>query len=89
MEPDCVIAFHDANLIFDALYNIETYLAFSERRHLGLYLAEHMYAVAIGDLTQAFEPMRRYAQDPETYIARSRESLQREVAMNVVNIRAA
>ena len=48
IEPDAIIAFHDSNLLVDALWNIEEFLSFIGQPNWGFYLPDQVYAVAVG-----------------------------------------
>ena len=52
IEPAGMVAFHDANLLVDALANIEELLWFVGRPHRGFFLPDVVYAVAFGDMIE-------------------------------------
>jgi len=82
-EQDAIVSFHDSNLIFDALMNIETFLRYSGRRFSAFYLPDNVYAVAFGGLADVAEyRLRRYAFDAEAFITNATISLNREIALH-------
>ena len=82
LGPHAMVAFHDSNLIFDALTNIETTLRFLGRDFSASYLHDHIYAIGFGDMRYAMEPLQRFALDTEAYVADARRHLQRMIATN-------
>ncbi|MGU3540831.1 class I SAM-dependent methyltransferase [Methylobacterium sp. A54F] len=81
-----VIAFHDANLVADAILNAEAFLAYQGVPHRLLFLPETVAAILIGEATAAAEALGRHAHDRETYLRTSREGLQRMVAAHVATL---
>jgi hypothetical protein len=81
MESDAIVAFHDSNLVFDALMNIETFLAYSGHQFSAFYLPDNVYAVALGELTGVVERrLRRDAFDAEKFTTQAKDKLHREIA---------
>ncbi|SFG63003.1 class I SAM-dependent methyltransferase [Methylobacterium gossipiicola] len=80
VTPDCIIAFHDANLIYDALLNVETFLKYERRKFTALYLRHSVFAIGLGSMAIALEALRRDAYDPNEYVTNARNSLQASLA---------
>jgi len=84
METDAIVVFHDSNLIFDALMNIETFLTYSERPFSAFYLPDNVYAVALGGFVNVAEHgLRHHAFDAETFTANARNNLDQFIAKNL------
>ncbi len=82
-KPDCVIAFHDTELIFDAVANIETLLADEGTRCLGLMLPGSVFALLFGAFVDlAGNALARISVDKALYFAEARRELWREIARN-------
>ena len=84
VEEEAVIAFHDANILIDALWNITTFLRFINRRHAAFFLPDTVCAVALGRMV---EPATRSLQgvcfDPEAFYQKSKawlRTVQRDLA---------
>jgi hypothetical protein len=81
IESNAIIAFHDSNLLVDALWNIEAFLSFIGRAHRGFYLPDVIYAVAFGNLIDtATAALGAYCLDPEGFYRSSKSSLWRMIA---------
>lgn len=83
MEPDCIIAFHDANLIFDALENIQAMLRHQGRCFSAHYLPDTIFVVAHDAMAE--EAVRAFAArslDQARFIATSRVALDAEIVSN-------
>jgi hypothetical protein len=76
----CIIAFHDANLIVDALANVESFLRFSGVRFEGLVLPDSIFAVLLGKYASVAAPLARHAVDKEHFFNVSKENLWRAIA---------
>jgi hypothetical protein len=84
MEPDSIVAFHDASLIFDGLENIQAML-----RHQGVcfsayYLPDTIFVVGLGAMAE--EAARAFAAkslDRVRFITASRAALNAAIARNV------
>jgi hypothetical protein len=76
-----VVGFHDSNLIFDGIQNIECLL-----RHLGvkfksMFLPDAVYAIVSGDFVDiASQQLERFALDREAFIHHSRRALWKHIA---------
>ncbi|WP_161633526.1 class I SAM-dependent methyltransferase [Mesorhizobium erdmanii] len=76
MNPDCIISFHDANLIADAIVNAERFLD-----HLGItyetvFLPDTVAVVGLGSVASAVrDQLQPHALDRETYLERSQRQL--------------
>ena len=82
MQDDAAILFHDANLIFDALCNIEEYLKRLGRPFCSMYLPDAVFAVGLGEMAARVEEKRLSAFEHEEYINHARAELQRTALEN-------
>jgi hypothetical protein len=73
---DAVIAFHDANILADALCNIREFLKVSLIHHRAFYLRDQVFLVALGSLidrsVEFFSPI---SLDPEEHYRSSKEEI--------------
>jgi hypothetical protein len=85
--PNCIIAFHDSNLIFDALLNVESLLGHEETRHTCLFLPATVFVVLLGELcdNQDLHPL---AYDKETFIIKARLDLDAQRASLAIRRRS-
>jgi hypothetical protein len=81
MADDAVIAFHDANIVIDALVNVEAALGLLGRPSATFYLPRTVFVVALGDAVAPahalLDPVKR---DPDDYYRRSKLQLWKRVA---------
>ena len=77
---DCVIAFHDANLITDAAQNVESFLRFQGARYESLVLPDVLFAILVGRYASLAAPLRRFATDKEAFFSSSKEALWQAIA---------
>jgi hypothetical protein len=77
---DCIIAFHDANLITDALANVESLLSYEGVRFNSLVLPDVVFAIFIGKYARFSGPLARHATDKETFFRQSKEALWNGIA---------
>ena len=77
---DCIVAFHDADLIYDALLNIETLMKHEDRKFSAFYLKDTIYVIGFGTMAPALAALHRDAYDPEQYVAGARTRLQAVLA---------
>ena len=81
MRPDCIVCFHDANLIADAILNAERLLD-----HLGItretvFLPDTVAVIGLGSLASAVrDQLQPHALDRETYLDRSQRQLWSHIA---------
>lgn len=83
IDSSSVVAFHDANLIFDALLNIEEMLVYQKVEFTATYALDCMFVLAFGSLARPIQHVlsdRRV--DREQFMARSRQALNQEIARN-------
>ena len=81
MIPSHVVMFHDANLIFDGLLNIEEMLHHEGANFTAIYAPDTMFVVAVGALVEPIKAAFRGRQmDREEFVARSRRALSIEIA---------
>lgn len=79
-REDMIFAFHDSNLIFDALTNIKAMLRYEGVEFGAGYLPDVVFAIAFG---KYIEPMGKLAFWPEAeYIANARSMLIKEASIN-------
>lgn len=79
MEQDSLIAFHDANLVFDALSNIETFLESSEIPFSAMFLPDSVYTIGVRKMARALEPLKRYSLDADEFVKTARRSLRNSI----------
>jgi hypothetical protein len=80
-QPDSVFAFHDSNLIFDGLQNIEALLGHQGVVHASWFLPLNVFVIAIGDWAERAEPLlAAIAYEREGFIEASRHALWDEIA---------
>jgi hypothetical protein len=77
---DCVIVFHDANLITDALANVEAFLRYQGVKFESLVLPDVVFAVFIGKYARLANPLARHAADKEGFMRASKEALWDDIA---------
>jgi Methyltransferase domain len=84
MAADSIVAFHDANLIFDALENIQAMLKHQAICFSAHYLPSSMFVIGTGTMAEecsrAFQTSALNAAD---FIAISKEALQVEIAYSL------
>jgi hypothetical protein len=78
-----IIAFHDAQYIFDALSNIETLLACQKVKHKTYVIPDSVFVVLLGDFVNlAANVLSRFCLDKEKYFSDARKELWKEIARN-------
>lgn len=89
VAPDAIVTFHDSNLIFDALSNIEAFLDHAQVTYRAFFLPEVVYALAFG---AAIEPAEKAfasrAFEPDGFIRDARRFLYGEIVANAEHWRA-
>ena len=85
---DCIIAFHDANLITDALANVESFLSYQRVQFAGLVLPDVIFAVFVGKYAPLAGALRRHAIDTEEFFRVSKDALWNEIAKTRSNAAA-
>ncbi|UCI17968.1 class I SAM-dependent methyltransferase [Mesorhizobium sp. B2-1-8] len=76
MKSDCVIAFHDANLIADAIMNAERLLDHLGIPHMTVFLPDTVAVMGLGSLASAVQDqLQPHALDRQTYLDRSQRQL--------------
>jgi len=82
-KENSVIAFHDAQYIFDALSNIETFLAYQKVKHEAFVIPDSVFVVLLGDFVNlAANILTRFCLDKETFFSNARIRLWKEIARN-------
>lgn len=75
MAPHAIIAFHDSDLVMDAILNAQAFLDFERKANRLFFLPDRVAAIALGDLAIAGEALARSALDQEAFLTRAREWL--------------
>jgi len=84
MQQDSIVAFHDANLVFDGLENIQAMLRHQGGCFSAYYLPDNMFVLALGAMAaEAARAFAAKAHDPARFIAASRKALHAVVARNL------
>jgi hypothetical protein len=82
VKPDAVIAFHDANLILDAIQNAERMLRYLQIEFETVFLPDCVAAIGIrGMAAPVREHLLPHAHPRVSYVQQSKKQLQRMVAM--------
>jgi hypothetical protein len=82
-KESSIIAFHDAQYIFDALSNIEMLLTYQKVKHKVYVIPDSVFAVLLGDFVDlAANVLSRFSLDKETYFSNARKELWKEIARN-------
>jgi hypothetical protein len=83
MDSSSVIAFHDANLVFDGLLNVEEMLMDEGVEFTATYASDCIFVLAFGSLAA---PIKQVLSDTcidrEQFVSRSRRALNMEIARN-------
>ncbi len=81
MKPDCIVCFHDANLIADAIINAERFLDHLGIAHQTVILPDTVAVMGLGDLASAvWDQLQPHALDRATYLERSKRELWSHIA---------
>lgn len=84
VKPDSVIAFHDANLILDAIQNAERMLRYLKIEFATVFLPDCVAAIGIrGMAAPVREMLLPHAHERATYVQQSKKQLQQMVAMSL------
>jgi hypothetical protein len=82
-KKSSIIAFHDAQYIFDALGNIEMLLACQKVKHKVYVIPDSVFVVLLGDFVDlAANVLSRFCLDKEAYFSNARKDLWKEIARN-------
>jgi hypothetical protein len=80
-QPDCVICFHDANLIADAIVNAERFLDHLGVAHETVFLPDTVAVMGLGRLASAVQDeLQPHGLDRATYLERSQRELWSHIA---------
>lgn len=83
-KPSAVVAFHDANLVFDGLGNIECFLRHQGIKHCAFTLPDAVFVILLGEFVDfAANTLARSALDKAAYFDHAKRALWREIAKNV------
>src|SRR5215467_3571335 len=89
MLEDSVVAFHDGNLIFDGLLNIEEMLRSEGAIFTPIYLPDQLFVLGFGALaTKIPQASEGRALDREKFIAQSRQALNADIIRNAPDIKS-
>lgn len=81
MKPDCIVCFHDANLIADAIINAERFLDHLGVAHEMVILPDTVAVMGLGKLASAVQDqLQPHALDRVTYLERSKRELWSHIA---------
>lgn len=80
LPPDSIVAFHDSNLVFDGLTNIETMLIHQRKRFYSAYLHDLVYVLAFGKYIRPVTKLPKW--DRKDYIAHARQVVYDEIVAN-------
>ncbi len=84
MAKNSVVLFHDSNLIFDALLNIESLLDHEGGRFRSFFLPGILYGIGFGDMARPSETaLESIAIDHDTFVPRARSDLQKRLALHL------
>jgi hypothetical protein len=81
MKPDCIICFHDSNLIADAIRNSERFLDHLGINHETVFLADVVAVMGLGALAPAVrDQLGPHAFEREAFMDQSRQQLWSHIA---------
>jgi hypothetical protein len=82
-KENSVIAFHDAQYVFDALTNVETLLVYQKVKHQTFVIPDSVFVVLLGNfIALAGNVLSRYCLDKETFFSNAKRRLWKEIARN-------
>jgi hypothetical protein len=81
MQPNSIVAFHDANIVFDGITNIVTMLRFEGASFRPVILKDAVFAILFGYLSHA--PLKERELEWDSFVKGARQWLHREIAANV------
>jgi hypothetical protein len=83
-KPSAIVAFHDANLVFDGLTNVECFLQHQGIKHRALVLPDTVFVILLGDFVElAGNALARSALDRPEYVERAKRGLWQQIAQNL------
>ena len=77
VERDSIIAFHDANILVDAIGNIETFLTYSRMNFRSYYLPDCVFAISFGIFAKESAALEEHALDSDQFVKNAKNWLQR------------
>jgi len=84
LTPDAMVVFHDANLILDAIRNVECFLRYSGVSYRTFFLHHVVAMIALrGSQAAAAERLALLAHDPVAFARDSRRNLHESIAQAV------
>jgi|LakMenEpi03Aug12_release.lakeMendotaPanAssembly.Ray.scaffolds.fasta_scaffold124747_3 hypothetical protein len=81
VKDDAIIAFHDAQLIHDAIFNIESMLHYIDKSFYGCFALDNVYAMGLGirsDLVK--NSLRSMRHDTDTFLNYARHQVHQHIA---------
>lgn len=82
MAPDSIVAFHDSNLVFDALWNIDAMLRAHGRHYNLRYLKDNVCAIGFGAFASSSAFRALPHADPVRFLTVARAKLWDEISFN-------
>jgi len=79
-QQNCIIAFHDANFVTDAICNVETLLRHQNIVFESLYLPKVVFALFIGSYAGFAQSFRHVAFDRATFLSAAKQELWDEIS---------
>jgi hypothetical protein len=79
-QPDSIIAFHDANLVIDAISNVEAFLRHQGLVYESVFLPKVVFAVFLGSFAALAGSLRSVSLERESFIMNSKLHLWDEIA---------
>ncbi len=84
MAKDSIVMFHDSNLVFDAMQNVETMLTKEGTKYESFFIPGILFAIAFGKLRKpAKKVIGPLSHDRDWYLPRARQKLQETISRNV------
>lgn len=81
VKNDAIIVFHDAQLIHDAIANIETMLHFLGKSFYGCFALDNVYAMGLGSRAELVkETLRTVRHDSDSFLNYARREVHKNIA---------
>ena len=81
VKDDGVIVFHDAQLIHDAIANIEAMLQFMDKSFYGCFALDNVYAMGLGSRAELVkETLRTVRHDSDSFLSYARREVHKNIA---------
>ena len=83
VKDDGVIVFHDAQLVHDAIFNIESMLHYVDRSFYGCFALDNVYAMGLGSRSDLVkESLRSIQHDTDVFLNNARHQVHQHIAFN-------